>query len=47
MILIDLVKTVYKDLKKRELMADKLSVDREISKLQLKKKDIQADYDKL
>lgn len=47
MIIIDLVRTVYKDLKKNKIMSEKLSVDREISKLQAKKKSLQADYDSL
>lgn len=47
MIFIDLVKTVYKDLKKKKIMADKLSVDKEISKLQAKKRKLQAEYESL
>jgi len=47
MIIIDLVKTVYRDLKKRQLMAEKLSADKEIVKLQQKKKDLQRAYDLL
>ena len=47
MIIVDLVKTVYKDLKKKQLMAEKMSVDDDIRKLQLKKKELQAEYEKL
>ena len=47
MILIDLVKTVYKDLKRQKIMSDKLRVDKEIRKLQNKKKSLQAEYDNL
>ena len=47
MIIIDLVKTVYRDLKKRQLMAEKLAADKEIVKLQKKKKDLQEAYNRI
>lgn len=47
MILIDLVKTVYKDLKKKKIMSEKLAVDRDIIKLQDKKRKLQAKYDRI
>lgn len=47
MLIIDLVKTVYRDLKKKKLMADKLEADRAIQVLQDKKKRLQAEYEAL
>lgn len=47
MIFIDLVKTVYRDLKKKKIMSDKLNVDKEIRKLQDQKKRLQLEYDRL
>lgn len=40
----DLVRTVYRDLKKRKLMEEKLSVDREILLLQKRKARLQEAY---
>ena len=47
MLIIDLVKTVYIDLKKRQIMAEKLAADKEIVKLQEKKRDLQTAYENL
>lgn len=47
MIIIDLVKTVYRDLKKKKIMVDKLSTDSEIRRLQIKKRLLQEAYDSL
>ena len=47
MILVDLVKTVYLELKKKKLMADKMAVDKEMQVLKVKKQKLQAEYNKI